>query len=222
MICGNVHQIEAMEDYASNTEKRGRKNTCLAAKAVPREASQEDNLTVSILGLSLDEQEKQAMEDIAYVKLEQWVMDFEAECDRQVSARICQCGQESGDQEQQQSQDGYDSHGQSCDGHTAMALGISSAMLAEQERETVYSTYGTSCSRWHSRGCQSTWSTSCSRSSSRKCWRSKWSLKKYNMAGKDVRRLTFYDRGINQMGAVNRLLTACPIVMDWVSMTIGH
>ena len=73
IICGKVHQAEAMEDFVVNAEKHGRKNTCVAAKATSCETSPDDSLAVGISGLSLEEREKQAIEEITCIKLEQRV-----------------------------------------------------------------------------------------------------------------------------------------------------
>ena len=108
-----------MEDCVTNAGKRGRKNTHAATKAASRETSPEDSLTVSISGLSLEERERQAMEDIVHIKLEQRVMDLEAKRDRLVSARRATASWD-----QVRHHDGWDNRDQACEGHLPMALGM--------------------------------------------------------------------------------------------------
>ena len=120
MICDKVHQAEAVEDCVINAEKDGRKNTHAAAKAAFWGTFPDDSLAVEISGLSQEEREKQAIEEIAHIKLEQRVMDLKAKRDRLVSAR--RRARASDSRDHLRHQDGQDNHEQSCDGHMTMAL----------------------------------------------------------------------------------------------------
>ena len=185
-ICGASHKAEDdeacsryLEQGAAATSASTTRATRQSSKNMSKSNLGEDmsDLSAGVSSMSLEERERSALASIAHMELMQRVAEAEARRDRMMR-----------DMEKQQTEEETDRQIQ--DGATTVTT-VAELLPKTDAVVSGYSTYGTA--RGRSRERRRARSTSRSRSTSSKRRRSKWSLKRFTIGGKEVRKLNAYE-----------------------------